>query len=127
MPDKVTYEYAIIRLVPQVEREEFLNVGAILFSKRKKYLAMKYQIDENRIQSFSDNIDIETLHQYLKAWEMICAGGPAAGQIGALDLPLRFRWLTAAKSTIIQCSKTHPGLCENPDKVLEDIFRRYVL
>lgn len=127
MPDRVTYEFAIIRVVPKVEREEFLNVGVILFSKRKKFLGIKYQIDKERLKAFSDEIDIDSLNEYLQAWELVCEGGPNGGRIGQLELASRFRWLTASRSTIIQSSKTHPGLCHDPQKVLEDLFRRYVL
>jgi hypothetical protein len=127
MQDRVTYEFAVIRLVPKVEREEFMNIGVILFSKRKKYLGIKYHIDERRINSFSDEVDIDMINKYLKAWELICKGKPNGGGSGRLEMSLRFRWLVATRSTIIQSSKTHPGLCHDPEKVLEDIFIRYVL
>jgi len=127
MPDRVTYEYAVIRFVPKVEREEFLNVGVILFSKRKKYLAMKYKVDETRIRAFSADADIQSLNDYLKAWDLICQGAPHGGDIGKLELASRFRWLTASRSTIIQSSKIHPGRCHDPQKVMEDLFKRYVL
>jgi len=122
-----TYEFAVIRLVPKVEREEFLNIGVILFSKQKKYLGIKYLIDEKRINSFSDKVDIHLIRKYLEAWDLICQGTPKGGEIGKLDIAERFRWLVASRSTIIQSSKTHPGLCHHPEKVLEAIFERYVL
>ncbi len=127
MQDRVTYEFAVIRVVPKVEREEFLNVGVILFSKRKKYLGIKYHIDPKRLEAFSSQIDIDEIRDYLKAWELVCEGKTDGGRIGTLDLPSRFRWLTASRSTIIQSSKTHPGLCHDPEKVLEDLFNRNVL
>ena len=127
MQDRFTFEFAIIRVVPKVERDEFFNVGVILFSKQKKYLGIKYKIDKKRLEAFTSEIDIELLNDYLKAWELICAGEPSGGSIGKLELASRFRWLTASRSTIIQSSKTHPGLCQDPQKVLEDIFKRYVL
>ena len=127
MPNRVTYEFAVIRIVPKVEREEFLNVGVILFSKPKKYLGIKYKIDPSRIKAFSDEIDIDTLNNYLKAWEEVCEGAPKGGSIGEMELASRFRWLTASRSTIIQSSKTHSGLCHDPQKVLEDLFKLYVL
>ncbi len=127
MQDRVTYEYAVIRLVPKVEREEFLNIGVILYSKRKKYLGIKYKIDENRIKSFSQEVDIPSISKYIEAWELICQGAPHGGSIGKLELSSRYRWLTATRSTIIQSSKTHIGLCKDPEKVLEAIFKRYVL
>jgi len=125
--DLAIYEFAIIRLVPKVEREEFLNIGAILFSKQKKYLGIKYKIDEKRISSFSDKVDVHIVSKYLEAWKSICIGAPKGGSIGKLERSERFRWLVASRSTIIQSSKTHPGLCYKPEKVLEDIFNRYVL
>jgi len=127
MQNKVTFEYAVIRLVPKVEREEFLNVGVIIFSKRKNYLAIKYNLDEKKIRLFSDEIDIDMISSYLKAWELICEGKPHGGKIGEFETSFRFRWLVAARSTIIQSSQTHPGMCKDPEKVLNDLFVRYVL
>lgn len=127
MQDKVTFEYAIIRVVPKVEREEFFNVGVLLFSKRKKFLGIKYNIDTTKLAAFSRDIDINELNENLKAWESICVGAPLGGAIGKLELSDRFRWLAASRSTIIQSSKTHPGLCEDPTKELESIFKNYVL
>nr|WP_321228030.1 DUF3037 domain-containing protein [uncultured Psychroserpens sp.] len=127
MQDKVTFEYAIIRIVPKVEREEFFNVGVILFSKRKKFIGIKYKIDPIKLKAFSDELDINDLNKYLKAWELICDGYPNGGAIGQFELSDRFRWLAASKSTIIQSSKTHPGLCDDPEKALETIFKTYVL
>lgn len=127
MQNRVTYEYAVIRLVPKVEREEFINIGVILFSKRKRYLDIKYKIDEDRIKAFSAEVDISSISKYIEAWELICEGGTKGGKIGTFEQSSRFRWLTANRSTIIQSSKTHPGLCEHPEKVLEDLFKRYVL
>ena len=127
MQDRVTYEYAIIRLVPKVEREEFINIGAIVFSKRKKFLKMKFVIDRQRIRAFASEIDPEALESYLAAWELVCECGPKGGAICKLDLPSRFRWLTASRSTIIQSSKPHPGLCLAPEEELENLFLRHVL
>ena len=127
MQDKVTFEYAIIRLVPKVEREEFFNIGVILFSKRKKFLDIKFEINPNKLKAFSSEIELERLNNYLNAWKLICDGTAAGGKIGELEISDRFRWLVACRSTIIQSSKTHPGLCESPEKELQDIFEKYVL
>lgn len=127
MQDKETFEYAIIRVVPKVEREEFFNVGVILFSKRKKFLDMKYFIDPKKLEAFSCSVDFEFIEAYLKAWKQICAGAASGGAIGQLELPERFRWLVSARSTIIQSSPTHSGLCHDPEKVLEGLFEFYVL
>ncbi len=127
MQNKCTFEYAVIRLVPKVEREEFFNIGVILFSKRKKFLGIKYHIDKKRFEAFSNEMELDALNDYLEAWKLICDGKPSGGAIGKLELSDRFRWLTAARSTIIQSSNTHPGLCANPEKELGTIFEKYVL
>jgi len=127
MPGSEVYEFSIIRFVPKVEREEFLNVGVILFSKRKEFLGMKVHLDESRLRCFSEDIDIDMLKQYLNAWELVCQGGDKGGSIGSLEMHLRFRWLTATRSTIIQSSKVHPGMCKDPEQILERLFQRFVL
>ncbi|MGB0864711.1 MAG: DUF3037 domain-containing protein, partial [Saprospiraceae bacterium] len=110
MQNRFSYEYAVIRVVPKVEREEFINIGVIIFCKRKKYLHLKYTIDEKKLQSFSQSIDIQLINEYLKAWENVCKGGRVGGKIGEEERSFRFRWLTAYRSTIIQSSRIHPGL-----------------
>ncbi|OBX23442.1 Protein of unknown function (DUF3037) [Gelidibacter algens] len=127
MQDKVTYEYAIIRIVPKVEREEFFNVGVLLFSKRKNFLGVKYNIDKKKLEAFSDELDVEMLKDHLNAWELICDGTPESGTIGQFEVSDRFRWLAASRSTIIQSSKTHPGLCTDPEQELERLFKTFVL
>jgi len=127
MQDNATFEYTLIRFVPKVEREEFFNVGVILFSKRKKFLGIKYQIDPVKLKAFSTEHELDALNAYLHAWKLICDGAPAGGMIGTFELSDRFRWLTACRSTIIQSSKTHPGLCDDPQKTLEALFEKYVL
>jgi len=126
MPDRVPYEYAVIRLVPKVEREEFLNIGVILYSKRKQYLDIKYLLDSKRIMAFSDDIDIYMIKKYLEAWVWVCQGIPEAGRIGQLEQASRFRWLVATRSTIIQSSQTHTGMSDDPAAVLNMLFERYV-
>ena len=127
MPGKLTYEYAVIRFVPLVEREEFINVGVIVFSKRKNFLQMKFNIEPSRIKALAGENIFPDLAAYLQTWEKVCQGGQDGGPIGLLDTPFRFRWLTASRSTIIQSSKVHPGLCEDPQEVLEKLFQKYVL
>ena len=127
MQDRYTFEYAIIRIVPKVEREEFFNVGVILFSKQKKFLDIKYHINPEKLNAFSTEIELDLFNEYLNAWKLICDGEPSGGKIGKLELSDRFRWLTACRSKIIQSSKTHPGLSHDPKKTLVDIFKKYVL
>jgi hypothetical protein len=127
MPNKQTFEYAIIRLVPKVEREEFFNIGVLLFSKQKRFLDIKYFIDIQKLKVIAPEIEASVLNAYLNAWKLICDGNAAGGKIGTLEISDRFRWLAACRSTVIQSSKTHPGLCENPEEELQDIFEKYVL
>lgn len=127
MQDKFTFEYATIRIVPKVEREEFINVGVILFCKRKKFVGMKYYINPEKLKAFSPDVDLEVFEDYLNAWIKVCDGSPAGGKIGAMELSDRFRWLTACRSTIIQSSNTHSGLCEDPQQTLEELFKKQVL
>ena len=127
MQDKVTYEYAIIRVVPKVEREEFFNVGVLLFSKRKKFLGIKYQMDQKKLTAFAEDLDVKLLIDHLNAWELICEGSEDGGTIGQFELSDRFRWLAASRSTIIQSSKTHSGLCTDPKHELEQLFKTFVL
>lgn len=126
MPEKLVFEYAVIRIVPRVERGEFLNAGVIVFCKRKKYLEMRYQVDAARLQAFAPTVDPEEIAQYLAAWEAICKGAPAGGELSTKDAAERFRWLTAAKSTVLQCSKVHPGLTATVEEVLDHLFEKYV-
>lgn len=127
MQDKFVFKYAIIRIVPKVEREEFFNVGVILFCKRKKFLDIKYKIDEDKLKAFSSKIKLELFNDYLKAWKLVCEGNSLSGKIGQLELSERFGWLTASRSTIIQSSKTYSGLENDPNKALEEIFKNHVL
>jgi hypothetical protein len=113
MQEKHLFEYAVIRVVPMVEREEFINVGIIIYSKQDKFLECKYSLNEERLRSLSDTIDINEIEQHLQAFERICKGADDSGPIGQLDIASRFRWLTATRSTVVQTSKVHSGFCEN--------------
>ena len=120
------FESAIIRVVPQVEREEFLNVGVILYCKDQKFLKLKFELDEIRLTAFCKSIDIEDVRKQLDAFDQICKGGAEGGAIGKLSMPERFRWLTASRSTIIQTSKVHPGLCDDAEEMMERLFVQMV-
>ncbi|MEI9921677.1 MAG: DUF3037 domain-containing protein [Bacteroidota bacterium] len=120
------FEYATIRIVPLVEREEFINVGVILYCKAQGFLEMKYAVDRKRLNAFNQNISIEEISQHLEAFCKICAATGDSGEIGKLSMPERFRWLTGSRSTVIQASKVHPGLCENAGTMLEELFNTMV-
>ncbi len=123
---KDLFEYAIVRIVPLVEREEFINVGVILFCKPQRFLKMKFEINQQRLDSFGVRPDINEVKEHLDAFCKVCAGTADSGEIGQLPIAERFRWLTASRSTIIQTSKVHPGLCENADATLEELFNTMV-
>ena len=127
MQEQHVFESAVIRVVPQVEREEFLNVGVILYCKDEKFLQLKFEINEARIRAFCAEFDLQELRGQLNAFEQICKGGKEGGSIGELTMPERFRWLTATRSTIVQTSKVHPGLCINAGEMLERLFTQMVL
>ncbi|MEZ5056869.1 MAG: DUF3037 domain-containing protein [Saprospiraceae bacterium] len=126
MREKEIFEYAVIRLVPSVEREEFINIGVILLCRKRRFLDLKFRLDSDRIKCFAPETDLEMIQQYLEGWKEVCKGGKAGGKIGQLDLQVRFRWLTAKRSTIIQSSAVHSGLCEEPEGCLERLFGEYV-
>ena len=127
MPDKHLFEYAVIRVVPRVEREEFLNVGIILYCRTKKYLQCIYKIDKQRLQAICAKLDCDDVEGNLQSFEQICLGKKTASPISSLDIASRFRWLTATRSTIVQTSKVHPGLCINPQQTLEKLLEQLVL
>lgn len=127
MPEKHVFEYAVIRVVPRVDRGEYINAGVMVFCKRKRYLQLKYVVNEDRLSALWPELDIAEVSAYLKAWELISQGSREGGPIAQLDVPDRFRWLSAVKSTILQSSRIHPGLAEDPEEMLENLFRKYVL
>ena len=127
MPASHSFEYAIIRIVPQVEREEFLNVGVILYCRDQQFLQMKYSLDEKRLHALFPKADIDDINHHLLSFENITNGLPAGGPIAALDLASRFRWLTAKRSTVVQLSAVHPGLSEDPPATLKKLHSQLVL
>jgi hypothetical protein len=127
MQDKHTFEYAVIRIVPQVEREEFMNVGVVLYSRPRRFLQSLIHLDKQRLWAFSNKMDVEEVAAYLQAFERICGAAQNSGPIGRLDAASRFRWLTAVRSTVVQTSRVHPGLCAHPQKALEKLYRELVL
>jgi hypothetical protein len=126
MQERHLFEYAVVRVMPRVEREEFINVGVILYCARLNYLKFIFELDRNRLSAFCKDIDTEDVEASLIALEKICAGGAAGGVIGRLPLASRFRWLTATRSTVIQASKVHPGFCKDPGSTLQKLFDQLV-
>lgn len=127
MQENNLFEYAVIRVVPRVEREEFINVGIILFCKKKKFLNVLYTVNDNKIAALSDQIDLEEFKAHLCAYKRIALGEQDSGPIGELEVSERFRWLTATRSTVLQSSKVHPGLTKDLTQTLEKLFAELVL
>lgn len=127
MQEKHLFEYAVIRVVPRVEREEFINAGIVLYCRDQRFLGVMFSVDEDRLRSLCPLLDIEELKEHLKAFEQIAIGNKNAGPIAKLDLAGRFRWLTATRSTIVQASKVHPGLCDDAGEMLERLYNQLVL
>lgn len=122
MRDHFTYDYAIIRVVPRVEREEFVNVGVIVSCPAKRFLEARIELDEQRLKALDATLDVESIKAHLATIPAICAGGEQAGPIGMLSQRERFHWLTAPRSTIIQTSPAHAGCCKDPAAVLEHLL-----
>lgn len=127
MQEKHLYEYAVIRLVPCVEREEFMNVGVIVYCSAQRFLQMMYRIDEARLRTFSCMMNIGEVEERLLAFQKICAGTAQGGPIGKLPIASRFRWLAASRSTIVQSSPIHPGLCKDAGETLALLFKKLVV
>lgn len=126
MQEKKLFEYAVIRIMPRVERGEFINVGVILYCASKKFLQLKYEIQSEKINTLCSECDLDEIKSYLDIFQRICQGDKNAGPIAILPAPERFRWLTATRSTIVQTSRVHPGLCNEPEEMLSDLFKKLV-
>lgn len=120
------FDYAIVRVVPRVERGEFINAGVIVFSRTARFLAARITLDRERLCALAPGIDCDVVESYLDAIPKICAGGPESGPIGALTQSERFHWLVAPRSTVIQTSPVHSGVHEDPELALEQLYRKLV-
>ncbi len=120
------YDYAVIRVVPRVDREEFLNVGVVLSCPDHRFLEALISVDRARLGAFAPALDLDIVCRHLASFEAVCRGGDEAGPIGALPPRQRFHWLTAPRSTVIQTSPAHTGVCDDPAQTLERLVRRYV-
>ncbi|MBB5206650.1 DUF3037 domain-containing protein [Chiayiivirga flava] len=121
-----TYDYAIVRVVPRVERGEFVNVGVIVSCHAQRHLAARIELDAARLRALAPGIDVQFVADALAAIPRICAGGREAGPLGALTLRERFHWLTAPRSTVVQTSPVHSGQCRNLDQAMEHLLTTMV-
>jgi len=126
MPGQHEYEYAVIRIVPRVDREEFVNAGVILYCKAQRFLGFRYALDEALMVHFAPSLDLAEVRENLEAFDRICCSGTGSGDIGALDIGERFRWLTATRSTVLQLSQVHPGYTADAAETLDKLFGQLV-
>jgi len=126
MQEVKIYEYAVIRLVPKVEREEFFNIGLVLFSKKEKYIRAEFYLCPDKFKLMHSKLDYEEVYQNLESFQKIAKGEKNSGPIALLEIPERFRWLTAVRSSVIQTSRPHPGKSTDLDKTFERLFEELV-
>ncbi len=122
--DSYVYEYAVIRYLPRVEREEFVNVGLVMMCKRRRWLKVRVELDERRILALWPKSDLEALRTQTRGFERVAAGCP--GPIGTLEAHERFRWLTAVRSACLSTSRPHPGMCADLDQTFEHLYSTLV-
>ena len=126
MPERSSYDYAILRVVPHVEREEFINVGVILFCRTRGFLGALIHLDERRLLALASDLDLEAVRHLLAAFELTCAGRAEAGSIGCMSPAERFHWLVSPRSTMLQTSPVHCGLTDDPEKTLRYLLKQMV-
>jgi hypothetical protein len=126
VPAQSSFDYAVIRVVPRVDREEFVNAGVILYCLARDFLEARVELDHDRVHALFPGVDLALLDQHLAAIPRVCAGGEGSGPIGRLSQRERFHWLVAPRSTIIQVSPVHSGLCADPEHALERLMDRMV-
>jgi hypothetical protein len=126
MPARSSFDYAIVRVVPRVERGEFINAGVILFCRTRRFLAARIELDTARLLALAPEVDLAEVRQHLAVIPRVAAGEPDAGPIGQLSQAERFHWLVAPRSTIIQVSPPHSGLCTDPAAELENLLNTMV-
>jgi hypothetical protein len=125
--ERDAYDYAVIRVVPRVEREEFVNIGVIVSCPSRDFLDARIVIDENRLRALDPTIDLDVIRSYARSIKAICAGGAQAGALARLSQRERFHWLVAPRSTIIQTSAVHTGKCDDPPTLMEHLLAKMVL
>jgi hypothetical protein len=120
------FEYALLRVVPRVERGEFINAGVVLYCQDKKFLDARVHLDTERLRALDPNLDPEVIRAHLEVARLVCEGGPEAGAVGLLPPVQRFGWLVAPRSTVVQPSPVHTGFTEDPIQAIEHLLRTMV-
>ena len=126
MPERKAYSYAVVRVVPRVEVEEFLNVGVVVFAAELRFLAARMAMNAARLRALWPEVELEAIGRHLEIIPRICAGEKRAGPIARLTPKERFYWLTAPRSTVVQTSAVRTGITEDAERVLEELMREYV-
>jgi hypothetical protein len=126
VPDREAFQYAILRVVPRVERGEALNAGVVLFSRRLRFLGVRTEVDEAALAAMAPGCEPDEVRAHLRVLELVAAGDPEGGPIAALEPSERFHWLTAPASTIVQASPVHTGMTGDAAAELEHLFERLV-
>ena len=127
MPGKYTYDYAIVRIVPRVDRGEQINVGIILSCVDSDFLEMRLALDETRLRAIAPEVDLDGVKAGLETMQAVCKGGPQAGPVGELPARGRFRWIVSPRSTVVQTSSVHTGRTDDPTAALQHLFESMVL
>lgn len=127
MPALDSFDFATIRVVPRVERGEFINAGVIVFCLARKFLRARVTLDEVRVRALWPEVEVDAIREHLNAIPKVCEGSSDAGPVAVLSIRERFHWLVAPRSTVIQVSPVHSGICESPEATLEQLFREIVL
>ena len=127
MPAPASFDYAILRVVPRVERQEFINAAVIAYCPEKRYLDARVHLDTARLIALWPEADIDLIRDHLSAIPRICAGDPAAGPIARLSQRERFHWVISPRSTIIQPSPAHTGVCDETDQILDRLAKQFLL
>ena len=127
MPAPASFDYTVIRVVPRVERQEFINAGVVVYCPEKRYLAARIHLDEQRLRALWPEVDVEVVRAHLDAFPLICAGDKSAGPIAQLAQRERFHWLSSPRSTIIQPSPVHTGMCDSTGNLLDRLANQFLV
>lgn len=126
MQEKHLFEYAVVRVMPRIEREEFLNVGVIVYCPQQRFLQILYNINEARLSALCEGLSMQELQSRLHAFALVCAAAKEGGFIATLPIASRFRWLTATRSTVVQTSRVHPGFCIDAGETLAKLYTQLI-
>jgi len=127
MPAAASFDYALMRVVPRVERQEFINAGVVVYCPERQFLGARIRLNRDRLVALWPDVDVALVEQHLEAIERICAGDPAAGAIAKMSQRERFHWLTSPRSTIVQPSPVHTGICHETDGLLDRLEKQFLM